>query len=274
MGPRVPPASPPPRERTARATDRRPGLTPAPGLPHPNWFHICNFRGSGTQLGRALGPWGTPQAISPASARPGGGEPGSGLGARGSGLGAPGSDSAASGAGAAFPAQAPRRCLRAPHRLAQVGQARGGVPRAFGRRAPARERPLQRARRAAQCGRALPGPGRDAQASREGETTHAAANVGTRRRRGLGALRGRGLRLARAFHIGTTSLRWRHPNLTCCGACRPPTPRAPRLPAGGAPQTPGTRGGGPPGRCSKGQKMETVRKESPNPAGPEAHRLT
>lgn len=192
----------------------------------------------------------------------------------GSGLGARGSNRAASGAGAAFPAQAQLRYLGAPHRLAQVGQVWGGVPRAFGRRAPARERHPRRAQGAAQCRLALPGPGRDTQASWEGETTHAAANVGTCHRRGLGALRGRRLRLAPAFHTSTTILRWRDPNLTCCGACRPPTPCTPRLPPGWAPQTPGTRGGGPPGRCSKGQKMETVRKESPNPAGPEAHRLT
>lgn len=122
-------SEPPPRSTGPGPSDGCPGLSSASfwllwASPNPNCLQICKFKGAGTQLGRALGPWGPPRVYGRASgdratrARSGAMGPGSELGPR-----TP--DPAASGTGAAFPARAQRNCQgTAQTQLGQAGLGR------------------------------------------------------------------------------------------------------------------------------------------------------
>lgn len=281
-GPRVPPA---PRARSRRSPsagagppDRRLGLTPALGFhaplmgrPRPNWFGICNFRGAGTEWGRALGPAGTPEQLPrERAARP--------RGSQGSELGA-----SAPGAGAAFPARAQRSCQGAAQTLlGRAGLGRG--PRGFWAQG-ASQGATSEAGAAGAAGAAVRTPTLRPQVLPTGLSGRARPPTPPptwepAAPKAWGRCGVEGLCLVSVFHPATTILSHcpprRGPNLPCPEPARPPTP-APRacLPAGPrrrrALEREGPQG---PGHCSKGQKMETVRKESPNPAGPEAHQLT
>lgn len=165
--------------------------------------------------------------------------------------------------------------VRGPHSLHRVGQARGGVFRASGRhREPARRAAL---RAPWLRGPAPPAATTPSPPGRARPPTPPPPTWGPGCRLGLGALRVGGSAWPPQHHHLTHCPRWGDPTENSSEPARPSAPRAPRpASAAGPRRRRAPEGEGPegPGRCSKGQKMETVRKESPNPAGPQAHQLT
>lgn len=219
-GPRVPPAPPAPRipsrcRVSARPAppDRRLGFTAAPGfhlafmgLPHSNWFQVCNFEARGLSWAALLAPrrrrsnylrkstsrlrGRQGSDIRPPCPRHWRGLPRAGPAELSGGR----TDSDRSGR----LGERSSRPLRTGHEpQGAIGSGRGG-------------------QRSADTHSQTPSPYE--QPFWKGETTHAAANVGTGRPGGLGALRVEGFCLVSALHPGTTILShcppWRAPNLT------------------------------------------------------------
>lgn len=247
-----------------------PGLTPPPAfllaficLPRPNCFQICNFKGSGTPLGRALLAPRGPQSNAPRERTAGpAGRQGSGQAAgRWAGLGAGKAFSARGAAelsGAAQPLPDPAGLWRGPHGL----WAQGMSPRATSEAIAGAVQPKHPLPGPAPLVAAMPSPPRRARPPTPPPTWEPGG------RRGPGALWiGGSARPPHPIpeqHSESLSPVGR-PQADLLSPPDPQLPAPPGLPAGLGPAGAGNEGGGPRGPAALFQRPEKWKLCEKNP---------